>query len=246
MKYKNSISIIIPAYNEVDNLENSVHQAMAAASNSGLKSEIIIVDDASTDGTHKVALKLSKKENIFFFKNYKNLNLGGSYKVGLENANGEYVTWAPADCSHNSEQLSRVYKHIGKADFLIALPDNKFVRPFNRRILSSMFTFLVNLLSGNNIKYYNGLSVYKTSDIKSLSINSNGFSFQAELMCKCLAKGLAFKYCLTSLEEHETRKSKAFNIRNFIQVAVTFLRILELRIASWLQQIAIKTRSSQR
>jgi glycosyltransferase involved in cell wall biosynthesis len=229
-----TISIIIPAYNEALNLEASFFEAQRAAISAGLSAQFIIVDDASTDNTYEIAQKLSKEKGVSVVRNKKNLNLGGAYKAGLKKATGKYVTWVPADCSHSSAQLKRVYEHLGEADFLIAIPDNKHVRPLKRRVISTLYTFVVNRISGNTIKYFNGLSVYRTADLQDTSIKSDGFSFQAEMICKCISKGLSHKYCWTSLEAEETRGSKAFTIKNILQAASTFKLIIGMRFSKCL------------
>ena len=235
MKNDIKITIIIPAFNEALHLEQSFLEVDKAVSSLNLTTQFIIVDDASTDNTFEVAQKLEKDRGVTVISNESNLNLGGAYKAGLECAIGEYISWVPADCSHRSDQLKRVYEHLGAADFLIAIPDNRHVRPFKRQVISALYTFIVNMLSGEKVKYYNGLSVYKTADLKAMSIKSNGFSFQAELICRCLSKGLSHKLCWTSLEIEEKRGSNAFSIKNILQAAATFRLIAQLRFFKWFQ-----------
>ena len=220
------LSIIIPAYNEEDNILNSFNEAVAAVEMCNIKSyQIVIVDDCSKDRTRDIIAALAEQEHVEVGYNKTNLNLGGSYKEGLKLATGEYITWVPGDGSHKREHLSRVYKHIGEANLLIAVPDNTSSRPLARRILSKLYTILVNLASKQKIPYYNGLSVYSSQFVKNTYLKTNGFSFQAELMTKCLKSGIDHKVCYTSLDESDNRPSKAFTLKNIMQVIYTLIEL---------------------
>jgi glycosyltransferase involved in cell wall biosynthesis len=229
---ENSLSIIIPAYNEEEGLEESYNEAVQAAETLGITYQIIIVDDCSTDNTPMIAAKLSYNKHTDWIRNDRNLNLGGAYQVGLAKANCSHVTWVPGDANHPSADLVRVYRHLGSADVLIAMPDNPEIRTLFRRIISKSYTVLVNLITKNNIPYYNGLSVYKTDFVKSLEVVSTDFSFQAEILVKALFNNSSYRVCSTSLRKPDGKDSKALSFKNLVAIFNMLLLFLILRFKS--------------
>lgn len=186
-----TLSVIVPVYNEQDNLEDSVLEILKAAKEANILAEIIIVDDGSSDDSWEIANSIQKQyERIRCYRNKYNLGLGGAYKKGLENVSMGYVSWVPSDCSHNSASLLEAFQAIGEADIIIPVPQNPEVRTLSRRIISKTFTLIINITSGLNILYYNGLSIYKSEILKKVEIESTGFGFQAEVMVKALKKVL--------------------------------------------------------
>lgn len=226
---KKSLSIIIPAYNEEMGLEESYNEAVQAVQMLGLEYQIIIVDDCSFDNTPIIAERLSTNKHTQWIRNERNLNLGGSYRVGLARATCSHVTWVPGDANHPCADLIRVYKHLDAADILIAVPDNPYIRTPFRRFLSKCYTKLVNVISKNDIPYYNGLSVYKTDHLKNINLNSNSFSFQAEMLVKALMDGSSYKICLTSLAKPDGADSKALTAKNIFTTLNMFIMLFVLR-----------------
>lgn len=225
------LTIIFPALNEEKRLALSVQEALKAASDSGKDCEVIIVDDGSTDGTGEVAARLASKDpRLRVIRNPRNLGLGGAYKVGLSAATGTYVTWVPADISHPAEGLVPAYKAIGEADIIIPRPTNPEVRGWLRRILSSLYTLIINWGTGFNVPYYNGLSVHRVDLLRSIYVKTDGFGFQAEAIAKLLFLGATYRVVDTYITERQVGRTKAFRIKNVFAVVRTLARILRLSL----------------
>jgi hypothetical protein len=154
-----------------------------------------------------------------------NKGLGGAYKVGLVASQSEFITWVPADCSHRSDSLLEAYQSIGEADMIIPLPINPEVRSFSRRVISRLFTSIINITSGLNIPYFNGLTVHRTSLLKRIEIKTNSFAFQAEIIVKLIRIGAGYKIVKTFIEERPNGASKAFTFKNISAVVVALFNI---------------------
>jgi dolichol-phosphate mannosyltransferase len=221
------LSIIVPALNEEKHLAESVAEGLKAADESGVACEIIVVDDGSMDRTSQVALRLSERDTrIRSVRNSRNLGLGGAYKQGLALARGSFVTWIPGDASHPAEGLVPVYRAIGGADIIVPLPTNPEARTIQRRIISSLYTFVVNLLTGFKVPYYNGLSVHRTELLRAVPFETNNFGFQAEAIVRLLLRGASYQVVGTTITERQAGRTKAFRIRNVLSVVKTLGRIL--------------------
>ena len=213
------LSILFPAFNEGNNLLKSLEEVSKVEILKKKLHEIIIIDDHSNDDTFEWALICKKMhKNVVVVRNQKNMGLGGSYKEGLKVARGEYITWVPADNSHDARSLEDAYESVGHADMIIPVPSNPKVRSKTRRIISNLFTILVNLVTSNKIKYYNGLTIHKKKLVESIDIVTNGFGFQAEIIVKLLQKGATYKYVETMIQERSEGVTNAFKLKNVIQV----------------------------
>jgi len=108
-----NVSIIIPVYNALPYLKEAMLSAIQQDLN---EIEIIIIDDASTDGSDKVCDSFSKKDSrIKFFKFIKNRGVGFVRNYGLEKARGKYISFLDADDRLERDALSILYKKALKS-----------------------------------------------------------------------------------------------------------------------------------
>jgi dolichol-phosphate mannosyltransferase len=223
---KSGLSIIMPAYNEENGLAKSVDSAISAANAAGLDFEIIIVNDGSIDKTGTIAAEISiKNTRIITIHNEKNMGMGGAFKEGLKNASLSHVMIFAADSEHSADGVLPILNLFGKFDMVIPYVKNPEVRPIHRQIISICYTWVVNILFLQKIPYYNGLVLYRTELLRSININSNSFSFQAEAILKLLKKKATWHPVGCFLQKGEHQKTKAFRIKNIIGVIGTLLRL---------------------
>jgi len=88
------VSVIIPVYNQADYLADAVHSALAQ---SHPNREIIIIDDASTDGSDRVIAGFSGADGVTVHRNQKNLDCAGTFNLGISLARGTYYAILAAD-----------------------------------------------------------------------------------------------------------------------------------------------------
>jgi glycosyltransferase involved in cell wall biosynthesis len=227
-----TLSIIVPALNEENRLAASVAEARKAAAEAGIDCEIIVVDDGSTDRTAEIAQSLSASDSrVRLIRNARNLGLGGAYKVGLAAARGTYVTWVPADGAHPADGLVPAYRALGRADIIIPRPLNREVRGRRRRAISSLYTLLVNLITGLDVPYYNGLSIHRTELLRTIRLETDSFGFQAEAIARLLLQGATHEVVDTVITERDSGRTKAFRLKNVLAVGLTLMRILGFSLA---------------
>ena len=208
--------------------------AVEGAISAGLCYEVIIVDDCSDDNTEFVAKHICEtNRKVSYVRHERNMNLGGAYTTGLALARNDYVTWVPGDGTHSSLYLGMAYKEIGATDFICAVPSAFNSRTLFRKFLSRTYTYVMNVCSGQKIPYYNGLSIYKTALARKATILSDGFSFQAELMLSCLFLNATYSVVETGVDELEARPSKAFTLKNILQVSKSVWRVGMLKSNSF-------------
>lgn len=133
------VSIIVPTYNERDNLPELVARLDAALR--GVPYEIVIVDDNSPDGTAELALELSKKYPIRVIKRPGKLGLASAVLDGFRAARGDILVVMDADLQHPPEVVPQLVKKVQEGyDIAIAsryVPGGKTVGwSFIRKIIS--------------------------------------------------------------------------------------------------------------
>src|SRR3989442_6789412 len=111
------ISILIPVFNEVATVKTIVDRVRAADA-SGLEKEIILVDDASTDGTNKVVKELADDSDIKILSHPYNRGKGAAIRTALEKATGDIVLIQDADLEYDPADYPKLLQPIldGRAD----------------------------------------------------------------------------------------------------------------------------------
>ncbi len=148
---KLTVSVVIPAYNEVGNIANCVRRVGKVLS---ANDEIIVVDDGSTDRTSSAVKKVMKKDRRIKLVSYKpNVGKGNAVKVGFDAAKKDVIVILDADMSVPPEEIDRFVGPIekGKADFvngtrlIYPLEEGAMtdLHMFGNRIFGRTFTWLL-------------------------------------------------------------------------------------------------------
>ena len=107
------VSVIVPAYNEEDNIPPCVEQLSRAMREAGYKAEIILVNDGSTDNTLSVARSLQEKCPSLRVLNLKrNFGKATALKEGVRAAKGDLVAFFDADMQYDATDLARLVNHV--------------------------------------------------------------------------------------------------------------------------------------
>lgn len=229
-----SLTVLVPAFNEEKKLMNTVERLIRALEISFEDYEIIIVDDGSTDQTAVIADQLASQYHfIHVIHNQTNSGLGYSYARGVEMSSKRLFVYIPGDNSWPYRSILELFGSIGKADIVTSTASNPQARNGTRRIISSSYTHVLNLLFGYRMHYYNGLTIYPTVFLKKTPTKTTGFGFQAEILIKALSLGYSFIEVTLPIDEKTSSGSKAVTLKNIISVLQTIFRLIyELRLAS--------------
>ncbi|XP_060041287.1 dolichol-phosphate mannosyltransferase subunit 1 isoform X4 [Erinaceus europaeus] len=113
-------SVLLPTYNERENLPLIVWLLVKSFSDSGINYEIIIIDDGSPDGTRDVAEQLEKiygSDKILLRPREKKLGLGTAYIHGMKHATGNYIIIMDADLSHHPKFIPEFIRKQKEGNF---------------------------------------------------------------------------------------------------------------------------------
>lgn len=211
-----SLTVIIPAYNEEPTLATVVHKVVFIAEKHLSDYEIIIVDDASTDRTGDITDQLAAQNNkIVPIHNPRNMNLGYNIGKGIDLARMEYFCMFPADDDVTEATFERLVQAIGSADLILAYHSNYEARHPLRRIVSKLFTGLMNVLFGLRVRYYNGPAVIRTKLLRTVSVKTFGMAFMAEIVVTLIKRGHTYtEVPMTIKPERKGVNWRVFRLRN--------------------------------
>jgi cellulose synthase/poly-beta-1,6-N-acetylglucosamine synthase-like glycosyltransferase len=225
-----SLSVIIPAYNERDNILATLENVTTALAPLSLPHEILVIDDGSTDATAAIVTSaLPRLTNVQLLKNERNMGFGWSYRRGVEAASRTHIVMVHGDNAWGWSTLRDFFQHTGEADVIIGYTREMLrSRTWVRTIVSKTFTLLVNLITRRHLTYYNGLQIHKATILKNLRIESRGYGFQAEVLVKSLRQAASFVEVPMDLIERRMGESKAFRLKNFVDVLRTLKQLAAL------------------
>lgn len=219
-----SVSVVIPAFREEENIEAAIENAVAAVSSVVADYEIIVVDDGSPDKTGEFArIKAEANPNIRVAVNASNQGFGYSFARGVKMTTKDFVTVFPGDNDMAAQSLKDLVLARGQADIVISYMKKTDRRSYLRRFLSWMFVGLMNIIFGLKLKYYNGAFICRRDLLQSIPIKSTGLAALAECIIRLLRAGRSYK---TIYFEHIGRKhdrSKALNFKSIKAVITTIV-----------------------
>lgn len=228
------LTICVPCKNEEKNVVGTLDTIVSAVSEVGCSYEIIVIDDGSTDKTSALVEQYLGEHPalpIRLEKNPRNLGLSKTYVNGAFLGRGKYYRFVAGDNAEPREAMVQILKMMGKADIIIPFHEQLTGKSFIRIAVSKLYTFLVNLFSGNSIHYYNGCAVHLRYNVLRWHSYAYGFGFQADMITLLLQQGATYVQVPVRVgHTNKGRGASPFHIRNIVSTGHTLFEILRRRI----------------
>ncbi len=223
----NTLSIIMPALNEEANIKNAVEKSLFAMKNFGIAGEVIVMNDGSTDRTASIVLLLMDKyKNIKLINHTTPYGIGYSFMNGIKNSSKDVVVMFPGDNENDPISALEFYSLMENVDIIVPFIANIEVRSIARRIISSLYRFIINMSFGVSLNYTNGTVFYRRCIFDDIRLKSQGFFYQAELLIKSLRKGYLFTEVPTILLKRKVGESKAMRFKSLFHVMKGYLMLV--------------------
>ena len=187
------VSIIMPAYNEAATIAEMLSKVQAV--DVGFSKEIIIVDDASVDGTRDVLKPFTGGTDVRVIFHERNRGKGAAIRTALAHVTGDIVVIQDADLEYDPEDLPRLIRPIasGRADVVYG---NRFhgeahrVLYFWHSVGNRLLTLACNMLTNMNLSDMEvGYKAFRADVICRMRLRSDRFGFEPEVTAKVAKLG---------------------------------------------------------
>lgn len=186
-------TIIIPAYNEEDSIGPVVERVQAVMAESGLRHQLLVVDDGSTDRTAEVV----RARGVPVLHHPSNRGYGAAVKAGVRHAQHEVVVITDADGTYPAEEIPRLVELMANCDMVVGARVGDEVQiPLARRPAKWFINALANYFARTRIPDLNsGLRAFRKSvALRFYPILPDGFSLTTTITLAMLANGYLVEY----------------------------------------------------
>ena len=210
------VSVIVPAYNEADIIEENVLMLRAALEEVDVSFEIVIAEDGSTDHSFSVCLSLSESfTDVRVIHADARIGKGEAIKRAWRVSSGRYVVFMDMDMPVELSALGPLVNSLRLGSSLVIgsryLEGSDLSRPFFKTLKSKTYNFLLRSFFGYAVSDYQcgfkGMIKEDFDDIL-LSVKDSVYFFDTELIIKAIRAGLSIKELPVSWREPEGRVSK--------------------------------------
>jgi UDP-N-acetylglucosamine---dolichyl-phosphate N-acetylglucosaminyltransferase len=175
---KDSIWVVIPAYNESKHISNVIKKTKEYCKN------IIVIDDGSRDDTYEIA----KNSDVYVLKNIVNMGKGAALKTGCDFAikkEATIIIVMDSDGQHNPEDIIPIIKKLENNDILFTYRKFSKKMPLILKIGNIMINRFTRLLYGINLKDTQcGFRAFTSIAYKKIRWNASDYSMESEMIAK--------------------------------------------------------------
>ncbi len=240
---KGRVSIILPAFNEEDNIARTISKVKEQFETLCPNYEIIVVDDGSHDATRPTVEKMGE-ENIQLIGHPRNQGKGYALKKGLYHATGEVAFMIDSDMEVWPSELETYFTALESADIVIGSkrhPLSNVRTPTMRKFLSLAFNIIERLLTGvkasdtqAGVKAARSRALYTILPI----LTVKRYAFDAELLAVATLLGLRIKELPVDID-----LKSSFSGKEVARMLLDLFGIgYRLRIKKWYQKSFVETR----
>ena len=189
------LSVVIPAYNEENGIEEIAERVLSVRENlqaSGIEDlELLVVDDGSADNTAGIAEKI---EGVRLIRHEKNKGYGAALKTGFSKANGELIGFLDADGTYPPEYFPKLCeKALNGSDLVIGtrLSGTDSKMPLTRRVGNFFFATLLTILGRQKVSdSASGMRVFKRSILERLYPLPDGLNLTPVMSTRAVHEGI--------------------------------------------------------
>lgn len=222
-----SVSFVMPMYNEAENIERTILKVKDVASGITNDFEIIVVDDASKDGSADLVLKIADRDRrVKCFRLLKNTKFGGAFAECFKNASKDIIIYMDSDMPVSQNDIKEAFTLINDTDIVTGYSKVKKGDTIARKFMSGVYNMIVQLLFSLNVKDINsGFKIVKRELVKDLNFISRSPFIDVEIFIHAREKGASVKQYPLIFLPREGGKS---HIAAFPIIVATFRDILKV------------------
>ncbi len=220
------LSVIVPVYNEVDNIEEILRRVKATQK----AFEIIVVDDGSYDGTREMLARLDGQDNVRVILHERNQGKGAAVRTGIQAAQGDVLLIQDADLEYDPRDYDKLLQPLieGVADVVYGsrfLGGPRRVAMFWHMVANKLLTFLTNLLYDTILSdMETGYKVFRREVIQGMTLRANRFDFEPEFTAKVLKRRYRIFEVPISFNPRDYSQGKKIKLRDAFEAVWALLK----------------------
>jgi glycosyltransferase involved in cell wall biosynthesis len=221
-----NLTVIIPVYNEVGNIEEILKRVKATKK----ATEIIVVDDGSQDGTRDILKKLDGKDKLRVILHEKNQGKGAAVRTGMDAARGEILLIQDADLEYDPRDYPALLKPLeeGLADVVYGsrfLGGPRRVAMYWHMVANYLLTFMTNILYNTILTdMETGYKVFRRKVIEGMPLRSRRFDFEPEFTAKVLKRKYRIFEVAISFNPRDYSEGKKIGLKDAFEAVWTLLK----------------------
>ena len=221
-----NISVIIPSYNEKNTIQEIIRRVQAE----NIASEILVVDDGSTDGTRDILKSLDGSGLIKTILHEYNKGKGAAIRTGIKQAKGDVIIIQDADLEYNPREYKNLLEPIeqGLAEVVYG---SRFLgaprRPamFWHMVANKLLTFMTNILYNNILTdMETGYKVFLREVVRDMPLRANRFDFEPEFTAKILKRKVRIFEVPITFNPRDYSEGKKIGLKDAFQAVWALLK----------------------
>jgi glycosyltransferase involved in cell wall biosynthesis len=226
---RQTLSIIIPIYNERQYVERILDRVQSARIPANLNREIIVVDDGSTDGTTTMLETLEGDRTIKIHRSILNFGKGTAIRVGLHYATGDYILIQDADLEYDPNEYEQLLMPLldGRADVVYGSRFTGKVKGmrWQNYLANRMLSLLSNILYGAHITdEATGYKVFRRKVLDGMTLRCKRFEFCPEITARVRKAGFQIYEVPISYEARTAEEGKKIKLRDAWDAFYTLIK----------------------